>query len=37
MDFGMPAKLRGTFAAVRARIPYLKELGVTTLEFMPGL
>ena len=35
MDFGMPAKLRGTFAAVRARIPYLKELGVTTLEFMP--
>ncbi len=35
MDFGMPAKLRGTFAAVRERIPYLKKLGVTTLEFMP--
>ena len=29
------AKERGTFAAVRDKIPYLKELGVTTVEFMP--
>lgn len=26
---------RGTFAAVADKIPYLKELGVTTVEFMP--
>ena len=26
----------GTFAAVTARIPYLKELGVTTVELMPA-
>lgn len=32
---GIPAKERGTFAAVRDKIPYLKELGVTTVEFMP--
>ena len=35
MDAGIPAKERGTFAAVRDKIPYLKELGVTTVEFMP--
>ena len=35
MDAGIPAKERGTFAAVRDKIPYLRELGVTTVEFMP--
>lgn len=29
------AKNKGTFAAVKNKIPYLKELGVTTLELMP--
>jgi isoamylase len=28
-------KSPGTFAAVRAKIPYLKELGVNCVEFMP--
>ena len=28
-------KAKGTFEAVRNRIPYFKELGVTTLELMP--
>lgn len=35
MDAGIRGKARGTFAAVREKIPYLKELGVTTVEFMP--
>lgn len=35
MDAGLRGKKKGTFAAVRDRIPYLRELGVTTLEFMP--
>ncbi len=35
MDAGIRGKNRGTFAAVRERIPYLKELGITTLLFMP--
>ena len=26
---------RGTFQAVMEKIPYMKELGVTTLELMP--
>lgn len=26
---------RGTFEAVQNRLPYLKELGITTVEFMP--
>lgn len=30
-----PAKKRGTFAGVTDKITYLKELGVTTVEFMP--
>lgn len=36
--FSMDAKRsgnNGTFAAVAARIPYLRELGVTTVELMP--
>lgn len=28
-------KTKGTFQAVKNKIPYLKDLGVTTLEFMP--
>lgn len=35
MDAGIRGKERGTFRAVRDKIPYLKELGITTLEFMP--
>jgi len=32
---GLDARTRGTFAGVAARIPYLKELGVTAVELMP--
>lgn len=35
MDGGARGRKRGTFAAVADKIPYLKELGVTTVEFMP--
>lgn len=35
MDAGLHGKERGTFRAVQNKIPYLKSLGVTTLEFMP--
>jgi glycogen operon protein len=28
-------KVRGTFAAIRSKIPYLKELGVNCIELMP--
>ena len=35
MDAGIRGKSRGTFAAIRDRIPYLKELGITTVMFMP--
>ena len=35
MDAGIRGKARGTFRAIRERIPYFKELGVTSLEFMP--
>jgi glycogen operon protein len=35
MDAGIRDKSRGTFRAIKDRIPYLKQLGVTTIEFMP--
>lgn len=35
MDAGAVGKKRGTFAGVMDKIPYLKELGVTSIEFMP--
>ena len=35
MDAGLRGKVRGTFRAVMEKIPYLKALGITTVEFMP--
>lgn len=35
MDAGIRDRSKGTFRAVIDRIPYLKALGVTTIEFMP--
>ena len=35
MDAGAVGKRKGTFAGIIDKIPYLKELGVTTLELMP--
>ena len=35
MDMGKRGKSKGTFLAVREHIPYLKKLGITTVEFMP--
>lgn len=32
---GVAEDHRGTFAGIREKIPYLKELGVTTVELMP--
>jgi len=32
---GVPAKLRGTYAGLIEKIPYLKDLGVTALELLP--
>lgn len=32
---GVPAEKRGTFAGVVEKIPYLRSLGVTTVELMP--
>jgi len=32
---GLPEKLRGTYAGLIEKIPYLKELGVTAVELMP--
>lgn len=35
-DGGATGRNKGTFAAVTKKIPYLKELGVTTVELMPA-
>ena len=32
---GIPARLRGTFAGVIEKIPYLQELGITAVELLP--
>jgi isoamylase len=32
---GIPEKLRGTYAGVVEKIPYLKDLGITAVELMP--
>jgi isoamylase len=32
---GVPANLRGTYAGLIQKIPYLKQLGITALELMP--
>jgi glycogen operon protein len=32
---GVPAGTEGTYAGVTAKVPYLKELGVTAVELMP--
>ena len=34
---GVPEKERGTFAGIIRKIPYLKELGVTTVELLPSI
>lgn len=35
-DGGVHGKNKGTFAAIKEKIPYFKELGITTLELMPA-
>jgi glycogen operon protein len=35
MDHGASGKKAGTFAAIEAKLDYLKSLGVTTVELMP--
>ena len=35
MGLKTAGKSRGTFQAVKNKIPYLKDLGITTVEFMP--
>ncbi len=35
MDGGVKGKKKGTFAGVAERLPYLKSLGITTVELMP--
>ena len=35
-DGGVTGKKKGSFAAITEKIPYLKELGVTTVELMPA-
>lgn len=35
MDGGVKGKKRGTFAGLQEKIPYLKSLGITTVELMP--
>ena len=36
MDGGARGRMRGTFAAVKEKIPYLRSLGITTVELMPA-
>jgi glycogen operon protein len=36
-DLSIPQKLRGTYAGLAEKIPYLKELGITAIELMPIL
>lgn len=35
-DGGVSGKIKGSYAAVAEKIPYFKELGVTTVELMPA-
>ncbi|MBQ5431021.1 MAG: hypothetical protein IIU28_05145 [Lachnospiraceae bacterium] len=35
MQHGLPSELQGNYRGVIEKIPYLKELGITTVEFMP--
>lgn len=35
MGLKSAGKTRGTFCAIKNKIPYLKELGITTIELMP--
>lgn len=35
-DGGVTGRNKGTFAAITEKIPYLKDLGVTTVELMPA-
>ena len=35
-DTSCPRKERGTFRAITDKIPYLKKLGITTIELMPA-
>ncbi len=35
MQHGLPASEKGNYKGIISLIPYLKELGITTLEFMP--
>jgi isoamylase len=36
-DMSLPQKLRGTYAGLAEKIPYLKSLGITAVELMPIL
>ena len=36
MDAGRKGRIRGTFAAIEEQIPYMKSLGITTVELMPA-
>ena len=35
-DGGVSGRTKGTYAAIVEKIPYLKELGITTVELMPA-
>lgn len=36
MDGGTAGKKKGTFEGIRERLPYLQELGITSVELMPA-